>query len=196
MASRSQPFRRIEHGWYRGTPGTDAIAWALAQETALDAVKPNDFVNFSNRRWQGFLAERAFDRWLEQLGVPRVWNGGADPDPDFVVAGVGTGLKSRGFTTSWRPNFVVNVFDRHRAHPEEVELFFTAVQRPKSGTTATAVLLLGGLPQAEYFARATEVKPGEMINPLEVAKNHVWNLECRLLEPPDEWLARVISAAN
>lgn len=68
----------VENGWYRGTPSEESIAWALEQEAALDAVKPNDFENFSPRHWQGFLAERAFATSLNQearTGAPR-WKDG------------------------------------------------------------------------------------------------------------------------
>jgi hypothetical protein len=42
-----------------------------------------------------------------------------------------------------RADFVVNMFERHREHPDEQEVFFVAVQRPKVGRTSGSVLLLG-----------------------------------------------------
>lgn len=186
-------FRRLEEGWYTGRPSPEALKWAVARQHELDRIKPNDFRNFSNRRWQGFLAELAFARWLGEQGAEFEWNGGADPDPDLIVLDTGVSCKSRGFTSEWRPNFVVNMFERHRKHPEEQELFFTAVQRPSKSADVRSdrVLLLGGISHDEYFLKADEIQPGQQLNPYEIAENHVWNLECHELERPDEWLARL-----
>ncbi len=63
----------------------------------------------------------------------------------------------------------------------------TAFQR----TSADRVLLLGGISHANYFWNAVEVRSGDRLNPYEVAENHVWNLERRELERPDDWLARL-----
>src|SRR4051794_12033040 len=42
---------RTDEGWYEGRPSEQTIAWAKEQEAVGDANKPNDFRNFSNRRW-------------------------------------------------------------------------------------------------------------------------------------------------
>ena len=189
----NRSFSRLDEGWYAGTPSQEAIDWAVAMQNELDAVKSNDFENFSDLRWQGFLAERAFATWLEEREVAFTWNGGADSKPDFVVLGAGVGCKARSFTSAWGSNFVVNVFERHRGHTDENELFFAAVQRSSDtgSVSSPRVLLLGGIQRDDYFKRAIEVKAGEQLGPHKVAQIHTWNLECGDLETPDVWLARL-----
>jgi hypothetical protein len=184
-------FRPTQEGWLRATPSEETLKWARRVEAEGDRTKPNDMLNFSERRYQGFVAERAFDTWLEHEQMSRVWNGQTDPKPDFELGLIGVGVKCCGSMRRWRPQLVVNVYERHREHPLQ-ELFFVGFEHPgavkRDGPT---VVLLGGLPAEAYFARATFVRAGGQLNPRVIAENDVWNLQTSELQPPDEWLGRV-----
>ncbi len=189
-------FRLTPEGWLRGIPSQETLAWARRVEAEGDKRKPNDMPNFSGRRYQGFVAERAFDLWLEQERVKRQWNGQTDPRPDFELGPVGVGVKCCGSMRAWRAELVVNVYERHREHALR-ELFFVGFEHPGAvERDRPTVVLLGGLPKEEYFERATFVRAGELLNPIVTAKNDVWNLPTAALQQPADWLSRVRGQAN
>jgi hypothetical protein len=160
-------------------------------EAEGDRTKPNEMLNFSERRYQGFVAERAFDRWLEQERVSRIWNGETDPKPDFELGSIGVGVKCCGSMRSWKPHLVVNVDERHREHSPQ-EWFFVGYEHPGAvKPKQPTIVLLGGLPSGTYFERATFVEAGEQLNPAVIAENNVWNLPTSELQPPYDWLARI-----
>jgi hypothetical protein len=147
--------------------------------------------NFSERRYQGFVAERAFDLWLEQEQMECRWNGNTDPLPDFEIGQVGVGVKCCGSMQPWRSRLVVNVYERHREHALH-ELFFVGFEHAGAVKPETpTVVLLGGLPKEEYFERATRIPAGGRLNPKVIAKNEVWNLPTADLQQPAQWLSRV-----
>ncbi len=194
--SDAATFRSTREGWLRATPSAETLEWAQWVLAEGDKSKPNDMRNFSNRRFQGFVAECAFHRWLERELVDHIWNGSTDPKPDFELgaAGVGlptgVGLKSCGSESAWRPSHVVNVYERHREHSPQ-ELFFVGFEQPGAvRPNDPTVVLLGGLPAATYFKLAEFVPKGGMLNPIVRAENDVWNLRTRELEPPRQWLDR------
>jgi hypothetical protein len=184
-------FSHTLEGWLRGTPSDETLEWALSVEARGDRNKPNDMPNFSNRRFQGFVAERALERWLQQNHVEHVRNGETDFRPDFEVGPVAVGVKCCGSKKRWHPSLVVNVYERHRKHSPQ-ELFFVgwehlgAVRKDRP-----TVILLGGITAKEYFEQATFVRVGENLNPQIPAENDVWNLPTRKLLPPGEWLERI-----
>ncbi len=181
-------FSRTLEGWIRGTPSDETLEWALTVEAEGDRHKPNDMPNFSNRRFQGFVAERAFDRWLDEQRIEHKRNGETDFKPDFEIGPVAVGVKCCGSKKRWKPSFVVNVYERHRKHPLD-ELFFVGWEhRGAVNKTRSTVVLLGGLTAKEYFERATLVRVGEDLNPQTVAENDVWNLRTSELRPPEAWL--------
>lgn len=137
------------------------------------------------------MAERAFDLWLEQERMEYRWNGNTDPRPDFEMGPVGVGVKCCGSMRAWRPELVVNVYERHREHALH-ELFFVGFEHPGAVKREhPTVVLLGGLPKEEYFERAMCVPAGGKLNPKVTAKNEVWNLPTAALHPPADWLGRV-----
>lgn len=184
-------FRATPEGWLRGVPSKETLDWARRVEAEGDKHKPNDMPNFSERRYQGFVAERAFDLWLTQERDEHIWNGQTDPRPDFELGPLGVGVKCCGSMRAWRPDLVVNVYERHRGHALH-ELFFVGFEHPGAvKPDRPTVVLLGGLPTEEYFQRATFVRAGEPLNPVVIAKNDVWNLPTAALQPPVNWLDRV-----
>lgn len=184
-------FSRTPEGWLRAAPSDETLKWALAVEAKGDMHKPNDMPNFSERRYQGFVAERAFDRWLDQEDMRHNWNGDTDFKPDFELGPIAVGVKCCGSKRSWKPWLVVNVYERHRRHPLH-ELFFVGWEHPGAvNRDRPTVVLLGALAAEEYFERARFVRKGENLNRLVIAKNDVWNLPTSELQPPGEWLGRI-----
>lgn len=185
-------FHPTPEGWLRATPSDETLAWARRMEAEGDKTKPNDMRNFSKRRYQGFVGERAFDVWLRSLSVTHEWHGQTDAKPDFELGAVSVGLKSCGSKRAWRPDLVVNVYERHREHPLR-ELFFAGFEHPGAvKQDRPTVVLLGGLPTETYFELATFVSKGEQLNPKVIAENDVWNLRTSKLEAPQVWLERVL----
>jgi hypothetical protein len=91
----------------------------------------------------------------------------------------------------WNRWLVVNVYERHRAHPWD-ELFFVGFEHASANNpNGHRLVLLGGIPGHRYFESATFVPRGGRLNPQVIAENDVWNLKTSLLEPPLSWLTRV-----
>lgn len=94
----------------------DDFEYAKAEREKRDHL--NDYFERPGRdiRWTGLAVERVIDRWLSEVGIEHVWNGGVDRLPDFDVGGVGVAVKNNN--GKWRydfdfmvPNQVTNRLD-------------------------------------------------------------------------------------
>lgn len=180
-----------ENGWHAIHPSDEAINVAKLERFAKDTHHPNLFEQEEgNDRWVGDLAEAAFAHWLRAWGVPFAHNGGVDQRPDFIVAGMGVGMKCRTVTTTMHTHYVVNVPDEHmRREVGERTFFFAAYEeRPNR------LLLLGCMSRERFRAEATRVAAGsEMHAGLGKVANACWNIAAGELAPPASFLDYVKS---
>lgn len=180
------PWEEVEHGWLATHPSESAITAARLQRFAKDSHHPNLFEQAEgNDRWCGDLAELGFENWLANLRLPFRHNGGVDSLPDFVVAGVGVGVKCRTASTSFHPHFVVNVPDEHMRRRAGEEILFFAAYEEKPNR----LLLLGCLSRGRFEAKATRTAANERLHQgLSAAANACWSVEAGELAPPAEFI--------
>lgn len=183
------PWQEVENGWLATYPSDASLSAARLQRFAKDSHHANLFEQAEgNDRWCGDLAELAFENWLTNLRLPFGHNGGVDSLPDFVVAGVGVGVKCRTATTRFHPHFVVNVPDEHmRRRVGEDVLFFAAYEEKPN-----RLLLLGCLSREKFEAQATRTAASERIHDgLAAAANACWSVEAKELARPADFIRYV-----
>lgn len=159
----------------------EVFEWAKAERARRDAEYGQGYGggmawSQESPRWKGPLCEWAFDFVLGHLGVPRVWNGGIDNEPDFVVHGVGVGVK----------HSYSGLFAR-------VDEYFS--KRPNCEWYAFARLdgravTIMGLKQLSCFYSESQFIPkgGVMLDRGIVAKNGGYELPSELLVPLESFL--------
>lgn len=179
--------------WIARYPSPSLVEEARARRAARDANGvPSLFREDDDVRWIGDLAELEFAAWLTEQGIPHVHGGGVDQDADFMLDGIGVGLKARTVTRDFKPHYVVNVHDAHKGRTSEQVLFFAAYERE-----AERLLLLGAKARGKFFDEAHFTDRDDPLHHARIGASATWNLRADALNQPDYFLrwARMRAAA-
>lgn len=174
-------------GWDSLRPTGGEIEAARSRRIHGDAVDPNGMENTASGlvRAEGHIAEAIFSRWLTGRHVEHEWDGGPNPNPDFVVGGVAVGVRITARRSGrFRYRDLIYIFDRHiRGAPER---FFIGVHRGEG-----RYYILGGIRMDSFVAAARPVPRGGLMCPGFTAQHDLHVATIGDLEAPDEWLRRV-----
>lgn len=163
-------------------PPDDAIAAARDRyrEIASRSRRGDLFDPTTDHRWSGFLFEAVVSSWLRSESIPHVWNGGLDNLPDFEIAGIGVGAKSRAWslTSADRPSFLWPVA---QALPPAV--IFGTFNPDDLGVTIYGVISGRAVSRSELLrAGVDEIAPGHL------AKVDNYRVAAERLRSPLAWL--------
>lgn len=177
--------RPCENGWWEGFSTSQLRRWAVERQEQGDRDKPNDMENVAplQKRCRGFVAERLFHGWLAGR-VEFTPHGGTDALPDVEIASRRVGVRLCASHRQFQPNYLIYIFDRHKGLCDE--RFFVGFEE-----TTRRYLLLGGITETAFLARAEYVEAGTEMCAGFVAVEPVWKARAYDLETPADWLTRL-----
>ena len=173
-------------------PELDLVRAAKAERARKDAIvgkgyRKGDIIPHASRdrRWQGWLGEQMFARFLEENDIPHVFNGGVDDLPDFVIYGQNVSMKTcHGLMYS---DFFVFASARQKHH--DIDWFFFSGYNSKENI----LNLIGALPKDEFYAKAQSQRRGTTYATTHnrIMPSDTFKLPARELTPVVEWLAQL-----
>lgn len=173
--------------WPCGVPSPETVAACEAMLKATDKVKPNSLANIADGadRAQGYIAEALLDRWLTIQGVEHEWDGGPNPNPDFVVKGKEVAVRTTATKKyALDDDQLIYIFEAHARGTRH--RFFVGIDK----RAPTAVYyLLGGTTLEEFLDLAQRFEPGETVCRGFIARHPMYVGKVGMLTPPAEWVA-------
>lgn len=173
-----------ERPWPNILPSPIMLEWAGAKVAVDDDQKSNNLRNIADpqTRKDGYVAEAVFNAWLDQQGVQHVWNGGADPLPDFVIGDTEIAFRACATRSTLSKLNFIYIFEAQAKGPQQ--RFFGYVNR-----TTGRHYLVGGITLDLFMEKARRYKIGDELQPGFICRHPMLVRSLACLTEPADWLA-------